>query len=171
MKFAAASVTALLVSTAHAFPNEPTGFRGLEWGDTIAARGDEFVLRQSSRDTQLFTRKGDKLAIGEAALSDISYAFYRGRFHAAAIKTQGGGNGKALFDAFLTQYGNAATPNRSANRYYWGGATALISLDCMPDYLNCMAVIASKRIADERRADENAAADRAKGDVQRKPDP
>lgn len=57
-----------------AFENEPEGFRGIKWGGSPT---EEMVLfYQQGPSFASYVRPGDKLSIGDAKLTHISYHFY-----------------------------------------------------------------------------------------------
>jgi len=64
-----------LVDIGLTFENEPEGFRGMKWGDCptpdmeIFPAGEDLPI--------LYTRPGDKLALGDATFIRIVYAFHR----------------------------------------------------------------------------------------------
>lgn len=72
------SVVALIVLPlsleSFAFKNEPDGFRGLKWGDSPT---EQMVLfYQQGPSFASYVRPNDKLSIGDAKLTGISYHFY-----------------------------------------------------------------------------------------------
>lgn len=166
MKSTAIAIALMLPITAGAFENEPSGFRGIEWETPIESVAAEFSpMSESKSGAKFYTRKGDKLAIGEAALQSIAYVFYKGRFQGAMIRTQEGvGNKRALRDALFAQFGPGHQPNRYMERFYWFGAVAHISLDCLSVRPYCMAFIRSKAMSDAEMADKKTAAEGAKKD-------
>src|SRR3954471_6564228 len=98
---------AVIPSLAFAFQNEPTSFRGIEFGVPAEKFRAELVGREGpTPGVALYQRKGDKMAIGEAQLSSITYAFYKGRFQKVTLWTaEGVGNSRALREAFVAQFG------------------------------------------------------------------
>lgn len=59
---------------AFAFQNEPDGFRGLKWGDPPTKEMTLFY--QQGPSFASYVRSDDKLSIGDAKLTYISYHFY-----------------------------------------------------------------------------------------------
>lgn len=78
----------LIAAPAHSgFKNEPDGFRGIHWGDTIQSLEAKFVHISGRGDYKTYERKNDKLAIGKVPLSKVTYRFFEGRFIEAEIST------------------------------------------------------------------------------------
>lgn len=154
-------------ATAHAFPNQPTGFRGIEWGTPFEAVAEQFTVASGQRDdVKFYTRKDDKLAIGAAELKYINYVFYKGQFQGAMIRTADGvAHQYALREAFRAQFGDGHKPNRYMDKFHWFGGATNVTLDCyQPATNHCIAYIRSKAITDLEIADKKAAAHAAKKD-------
>lgn len=93
----AGTIAAALAGAAFAFPNEPDGFRGLAWGQDVAAIPDlGYMCWQSSaeesikafresRDYKVYERKNDELRIGSVALSGIRYFAWQGKLRGVAV--------------------------------------------------------------------------------------
>lgn len=159
------AVAAAAPLTAAGFDNEPNGFRGIVWAAPIDSVKDELAELRANKATTFYTRKDDKLRIGEAALQSITYVFYKGRFTGAMVRTvEGVANQSALRSALIEQFGKGDQPNRYIERYYWWGATAIISLDCAAPNRACTAMLRSKALMDEENRDMKAAAKDAKKD-------
>ncbi|MBW2309386.1 MAG: hypothetical protein JRG73_20905, partial [Deltaproteobacteria bacterium] len=80
------------------------GFRGLKWGTNIAdAPG--MVLVEDSGDNKFYQREGEKLAIGDAQLTEINYGFYKGRFDGVTVEVKDYLNWTVLRDVVFASYG------------------------------------------------------------------
>ncbi len=82
-----------------AFQNEPTGFRGLKWGDPpgedmVFIRGDEYGRNQ-------YELPDEKLQIGEAELESIKYIFFDN------------GNSERLMEVMIWTKDTTSTASRS----------------------------------------------------------
>jgi hypothetical protein len=155
----------LIAPISAAFQNEPTGFRGIEWGSNPTKYADELVEISRSKDGFVrFSRKKDKLAIGEAEIENITYSFYRGKFAYVAIRTKGSSNQRALLRTLQTQFGpsNQASPN--IDRYIWSGARSRIGLFCNSIDHNCITMIGSNEVRRQQQADRKSRAEKAKAD-------
>ena len=159
---------ALLITSvsALAFENEPTGFRGIEWGTKFEQVAEQFTQTTASQDRVFYQRKGDKLNFGEAVLQDITYMFYKGEFQGVMIRSEAGvQNQHALKDAVTAQFGFGRHPNRYMERVYWFGPVTWISLDCFNSTKRCTLMIRSKAVIDREQADKKTAAAGAKKDI------
>jgi hypothetical protein len=156
---------ALLPTIALAFKNEPTGFRGIEWGAPIEKFKDELVPGQTpAPGIAFYQRKADKMAIGEAELSRITYIFYKGLFQQAMIRTaEGIQHHRALREAFVAQFGPGDQPNRYIERWFWSGSQAMILLNCSRGAY-CTASLMSRQLYEQEQRDKKAAAEGAKKD-------
>jgi hypothetical protein len=143
-------VPVLAAGQAEAFKNEPTGFRGIKWGTEYRSVADQFD-RQVAPD--MYRRKNDKLAMGEAALESLRYSFYKGQFAAVLMQARLKENGRPLMDALRAEYGEGRQPDRSALEYFWNGEAATIVLDCDAARDLCNLAIYSTAIMRQREAD------------------
>jgi hypothetical protein len=135
----------LLGSVAQAFRNEPDGFRGIAWGTLFAAVQHEMILLPGEGwdGTQLYHRKGDKMAVGGTTVQEIAYVFERDIFQGVMVMTKGRANRQAIISAFKTDFGEASQPIESMDVYYWWGGTTSINLTCQLLVDECEAIIRS----------------------------
>lgn len=156
-----------LAGAAHAFDNEPDGFRGIPFGASIADYESE-LLKQNERPTGevVYVRRGDKMSIGEAKLDQLQYVFYKGRFYGARIGTSGQDNKFALIRTFNAQFGRGDRPNRYLDEYFWRGSQAHMLISCPPASGRhiCAAQIASRELMNEATEDRKRAAERSGSD-------
>jgi hypothetical protein len=151
---------------AMAFQNEPSGFRGIDWGAPVENFQDQLSGKDAPTTPGLafYQRKDDKMSIGAAQLTRITYVFYKGRFEGAQIQTaEGASYPGALRDALVAQFGPGDQPNRYIDRWFWRGTQAMILLDCTAR-LSCRAHISSRAMFEEQQRDKKAAAEKAKKD-------
>ena len=81
------------------------GFRGLVWGQHIkTAKG--MVLETTKGKTKWYTRRNDKMKIGDVALVDIGYCFYDDQLSIVAVKC--GPEFEALRLAVFARYGKGS---------------------------------------------------------------
>ena len=141
-------VPMLLAGHAHGFKNEPAGFRGIQWGTEYRSVADQFD-RQVAPD--LYRRKNDKLAMGEARLESLRYSFYKGKFAGVLMQARLKENGRHLMDALRAEFGEGNP--QSALEYFWNGERATIILDCDAAKDLCNLAIYSTATMRQRQAD------------------
>lgn len=67
-----------------AFQNEPDVFRKIKWG-TEVNKVKDLQLYKKNDDIQIFTRKNEKLHIGNIPIKNILYYFYKNKFYKVLI--------------------------------------------------------------------------------------
>ena len=108
-----------------AFQNEPDGFRGIKWGTNIKNLRD-MQLYGDFGDEKFYTRKNDKLKIGEAKLEKITYIFNKGRLGGVMICFTSASNASIIKETLTQHYGeNFFTP--PAEILAWNGRNVFIS--------------------------------------------
>lgn len=155
---------ALLAMCGTARADEPSGFRGINWGDSLAAHAKDMRKMDGRNDTGFFARKNDKLTIGRAELTNILYVFYKEKFMGVMLKTKGFINGDALLKAFTAQYGDPVQENPYIKKYGWRWFDVSVSLDCNSVTDNCIGYMVSLPMVKQRESDEQEAAKKAKDD-------
>jgi hypothetical protein len=97
---------------------EPTGFRGIEWGQDIATLADMEPrgVKDNGR-SQIYARKSDLMIFGGVELDTLLYAFGDGKFSEALLAANGELNGLSLFAAAAALYGK--TGPFAGGEYYW----------------------------------------------------
>lgn len=152
-------------STYKPFPNQPTGFRGIEWGTPFSAVQSEMIPfgEPPPGVGQAYERKGDTMTLGGATLSHILYSFYDGRFSKAyLISTERPDQPAAMIAAFTARYGEGDKPNQFMDDYLWNGDIGSAYLHCSSITYECSGFIASTAAIQQEKADKAAAAARAK---------
>lgn len=134
------------------FQNEPDGFRGVKWGTDISQCKDMIYdgLDQSYGGITVYTRKDDKLQIGDAKLDKIEYGFWRGKFDSVNIITQGYANWSSLKDACFEKFGKGFQSNEYIEKYAWFGDTTLILLTYNDISKKARLCICSKEISKQQ---------------------
>ncbi|MGA2916070.1 MAG: hypothetical protein ABSE89_08615 [Sedimentisphaerales bacterium] len=105
--------------------NKWSGFRGLKWGVNIKDMNDPNMIlieEDKKAETAFYKRVDDKLFIGRAELSRLTYNCYKGRFDSVMISTKGYSNFQYLKDAIFAYYGEGDQLNKYIERWFWGGA-------------------------------------------------
>jgi hypothetical protein len=114
----------------NAVHNLPNDFRGIAWGTNIASIQHEMTLTEEEGDSKCYARTNDKLSIGDAKVTDISYCFYKGRFYFAVINFSGITNYSFLKTTLFEKYGAGYQANQFMEDYTWGlGSTVTIDLN------------------------------------------
>jgi hypothetical protein len=143
-----------------AFENEPTGFRGIVFGEDFSVHAGEMTLvaQNKSGSSTAYARKGDKMRIGDAMLKYIRYNYSDNKFFAVEIASSGAANKKALIDAFRLQFGAPDHYNhkRKDDTYEWGDVSKVSvilvcnSQEAAPAWIDaCAAIIASHKTLNE----------------------
>jgi len=131
---------AALAGAAFAFPNEPDGFRGLTWGQDVAAIPDlAYTCWQSPSDESIKTfhetldykvyeRRDDELRIGSVLLSAIRYLAWQGKLTGVIVAFPPGE--KDNFLKLLTaRYGKARLERREGRTTHtWSGGKTTMEL-------------------------------------------
>lgn len=98
------------------------GFRGLKWGMNIEEiNNPNMILVKTSKEKlfTLYTRKTDKLSIGNAKLETIHYFFYKGKLFLIHIYAKGHSNFRSLQGAISAYYEPGYQPNRYVSKWEW----------------------------------------------------
>ena len=115
---------------AETFKNEPDGFGGIKWGTDISTlSGMKCAINPLDSNINSCRKKKDKLQIGGAKLSIISYEFYKDKFSSVTIFTEGPVNFNAIKDVFFMKFGSGKQENEYIKRWYWTGDITNIVLD------------------------------------------
>jgi hypothetical protein len=116
-----------VIGSAFAFQNEPEGFRGIKWGTNFKDLPG-MIMSKADGNFKLYSKKDDKLSIGNATLRDISYGFFKDRFFQVRINFNNGDNFVKLIKTLEEQYGTGDRPNRFLMEYMWLSDTISIVL-------------------------------------------
>lgn len=106
--------------------NEPSGFRGIDWGTNISQLTDFSYLYDENDGRKIYHRNGDEMIIGGAKLSSIGYFFCDGKFHSVGVAVSGYNNWEALKDACFTRYGEGR--RITDDSFKWIGTKSFINL-------------------------------------------
>lgn len=120
---------------------EPEGFRGIAWG-TAASQVEGLVFskeataalqelykrtnKQAAPYVSVYSRTGDRLKIGDAAMTRIHYYFYNDEFYGATTYFSGKDNYAKLLAACYKKFGEPSLTEE--DRVEWVGAKASIVL-------------------------------------------
>lgn len=133
---------------------EVDGFRGIKWGTTLSSLDN--TLNYVATDPELggikkFTKKDDKLKIGEADLERIEYTFWNDTFCGVRIYVKGQKNFNALKNATFEEFGKGKQILPNTENYIWTEKETTIMLknkEALTGEPNILS-ITSKSIIDE----------------------
>lgn len=140
----------LVSSIALAYQNEPDGFRGIKWGTRLSVHAKEMTLKEKSKDETYYTRKGDKLELGGAKLTELSYGYWNDQLVSIIMETSGHDDKAALIEAFRKQYGPGSQPAEFSDEYRWRGPTTNINLSCNRGH--CTAFLYATQLAAKQKS-------------------
>ncbi len=142
-------------STSGFKPNsEPDGFAGIKWGTPFSeAKSDMEEMRSTSDPAEpnvkikiYYTKKGDRLILGEAQLDKIEYVFWRGKFAEVRIDARGAQTFDRLNKFLFEKYGAVG---KSQGAYSWDGTVTQIVLRYHEPDQTSLLLIASTDIASQ----------------------
>jgi len=114
-----------------AFPNEPMAFRGILWAQRLESlTGRNFLRVSEEGDISSYRLKDDLLRIGDAAVSDIIYSFFRHRLYRVSVLIDSYEDFAKIKKLFFDTYGEGVSVSREdTETYYWAGAELDVSLE------------------------------------------
>ena len=115
---------------ADTFKNEPTDFRGIEWGAAYADHADGLNLVRTDDDVLVYIRDSERDDSGRNSYKKIAYRFYKDRFSAGIIQTYGQDAKKQLRWSLVSTYGEAVRMSRRQELDAWDGESVQIVLSC-----------------------------------------
>jgi len=114
------------------FPNEPDGFRGIEWETHVSkVKGLQHKDTVYSHGDITYTRENDNFEVAGAKVERIRYLFTNEKFTGVSIEFKNNDNYNIIEAWFFREYGN---PNYQTNinaiveDYMWKGNKTLIRL-------------------------------------------
>lgn len=148
------AVAALVWSPmARAFPDEPTGFRGMAWGTAqaqVVAKVDATFNRDVDPGMVEYRSRRD-LTMNGIPLIYNYYQFYKGRLAAGIMEGYSAHCGSML-RTLMARYGEP-TNQSGHDRYLWNGTTAAIVYICNRRHDFCRVGFESVALLDERQRD------------------
>ena len=120
---------------ASAMTNEPTEFRGINWGAPVEDHQKELVSLSSRGDVAFYRRPADQMSWGGAEIQKISYRYFKGRFSGSTLQLFGASHKKAITAKMFELYGPPEQPNKRVPQFFWTGEKAKVVLFCeVTDY-------------------------------------
>lgn len=150
----------LVTSSALAFPNEPTGYRDIEWNTPFARHQMEMrpVTDGDAAQADFYTRKGDPLTLGGVKLYSLSYAYQKERFVGVVFRTEGASNETAIIDYLRGEHGpGKRSGSAGAVNFEWTGPTGHIELHCQSHAMCVGVIMAGKAYAAYKSAEAKQA--------------
>ncbi len=115
---------------ATAMTNEPSDFRGINWGAPIEDHQKEFVTLSQNGELAYYRRPSDQMSWGGAEIQKISYRYFNGRFSGSTLQLFGASHQKAITEKLFGLYGTPQQPNKRVPQYFWTGEKAKVILFC-----------------------------------------
>lgn len=148
----------LAASPVHAFPNEPTGFRDIDWGTPVARNQMELQPVNDGEGADFYTRGHDPLTFGKAQLASLSYAYQSNKFVGVMFRTEGADNEEALRGELESKYGPGKRSGNPKNlTMIWDGRTARIEVHCQSKASCTGTIVSSVAYASYRTKESKAA--------------
>jgi hypothetical protein len=168
MRLSQKITTALGIALAYAncfaaMTNEPTEFRGINWGAPIEEHQKELVQLSSRGDLAFYRRPADQMSWGGAEIQKISYRYFKGRFSGSTLQLFGASHKKAITAKMFELYGPPEQPNKRVPQYFWTGEKAKVVLFCeVTDY--CVIDMANLELLAQEEAQNQPAPAKRKDD-------
>lgn len=126
------AVLALSAAVVHAgaFKNEPTEFRGIEWGAAYADHAQGLDLVRQDNDVLVYMRPSERNVSERDNYRKIAYRFYKDKFSAGIIQTYGNEAKRKLRKSLVKQYGEPVRVSRRQELDAWDGERVQIVLSC-----------------------------------------
>lgn len=109
------------------FGADSDGFRDIKWGD---APTKEMVISKYDATTNIkkYYLQNEKLSVGEASITGISYWFFDDKFMGAFMQFSGLSNFESLKSTLDAKFGNAHRPNKYLDDYMWMGGNTRVAI-------------------------------------------
>ena len=146
-----------------AMTNEPTEFRGINWGAPIENHQKELVSLSTRGDLAYYRRPADQMSWGGAEIQKISYRYFKGRFSGSTLQLVGASHKKAITAKMFELYGTPEQPNKRVPQFFWTGEKAKVVLFCeVTDY--CVIDMANLELLAQEEAQNQPAPAKRKDD-------
>jgi hypothetical protein len=119
-----------LAGTAVAYENEPSGFRGLNWGTPFTQlRNDLTLVERDGPELLYYTRANDLRRFDRFNVERVYYEFFSGRLVGGWIWFHPTQDRSALQQALVSRFGPAERGEKIDDRH-WAGAVTDVDLLC-----------------------------------------
>ena len=119
-----------VVVHAGAFKNEPTDFRGIEWGASYVDHAQGLDLVRQDNDVLVYMRPSERNVSERDNYEKIAYRFYKDRFSAGIIQTYGNEAKRELRRSLVKRHGEPVRVSRRQELDAWDGERVQIVLSC-----------------------------------------
>ena len=136
------------------------GFRDAKL-ETDLSQFSDLELVDEQGQTKFYTRASDELSVGEYAIEQIIYAFYKNKLQLISIRTKGSHNSRGLLQVLRSQYGYGSQPNRYMDKYIWSAKKTQLVYDENSLTNDADIIIVSKPLTRIRDKEEAEAAKKA----------
>ncbi|EEX49022.1 MULTISPECIES: hypothetical protein [Jonquetella] len=116
--------------TALAFSNEPSAFRGIQWGEPVTMHSSTLKLVQSDKDqgVDYYMRVKDDLTMRRARLASVLYGFSKKGFEVAVLAARSANETKNIYEACVIQWGEPDEHTTGTFGAEWRGENVRIQL-------------------------------------------
>jgi hypothetical protein len=115
---------------AGAFKDEPTEFRGIEWGAAYADHAQGLDLVRQDNDVLVYMRPSERKVSERDNYRKIAYRFYKDKFSAGIIQTYGNEAKSKLRKSLVKRHGEPVRVSRRQELDAWDGERVQIVLSC-----------------------------------------
>ena len=107
---------------------EPAGFNGVKWETELSTLGEMKLYKKDYGSINFYLRPGDAYKLRNGKPVPIYYGFWRNKFYAGVVKTEGVSDWEALKESVFEKYGVGAKPFSNQEEYLWIGKDVTMSL-------------------------------------------
>ncbi len=100
----------------------------IEWGTNIRDLPDMVLMGAIGGGKRVYTRKGEKMKIGDADLEAVIYGFYKDRLEDVQMHFRSSPNFAKLKEIMFQMNGSGHQPVRSLETYHWYGEQVSVFL-------------------------------------------
>jgi len=100
----------------------------IEWGTNIRDLPDMVLMGAIGGGKRVYTRKGEKMKIGDADLEAVMYGFYKDRLEDVQMHFRSSSNFAKLKEILFQMNGPGHQPVRSLETYHWYGKQVSVFL-------------------------------------------
>ncbi len=126
----AISALSVPVAQVQAFENEPTDFRGIEWGAAYSDHAHSLELVRQDDDVLVYMRESEEDTSDRNSYMKIAYRFYKDKFSAGIIQTYGNEAKRKLRESLIERHGEPIRVSRRQELDAWDGEHVQIVLSC-----------------------------------------
>jgi len=106
---------------------EADGFRNVKWGDN-PTKDMTITSQDSTTNIKKYFMSNDKMSVGEATITSISYWYFDNKFMGVFLQYNGMSNFTSLKATLESKYGSPHKPNRYIDYYMWIGGNTRVAI-------------------------------------------